>query len=92
MFTGLLQWIAGRPASGPYERAFVREVRVQGARAIDPRLRRFVLICWLLIAVKQGAVVWAVHHYQMPIHPSIVNLPTWLFGLTATAALYIRRD
>lgn len=92
MFSGLLQWIAGRPASGPYERAFVRSVQVQRARPPSPRLLRFVLTCWLLIAAKHGAVLWAVDHYQMPFHPLIVNLPTWLFGLTATVALHCGRD
>lgn len=92
MFSGLLQWIAGRPAKGPYERAFVRDVQVRRERAPDPRLLRFVLICWLLIAVKHVAVLWAVHHYRMPFHPLIVNLPTWLFGLVATAALHFRRE
>ena len=88
MFSGLLQWIAGRPAKGPYERAFVQDVRVRRERAPDPRLLRFVLICWLLIAVKHVAVIWAVHHYAVPFHQLWINAPTFLLGLVATLAYY----
>ncbi|MBI2511752.1 MAG: hypothetical protein HYV96_07235 [Opitutae bacterium] len=92
MLTGLTQWIARRPATGgAYAGAFVRDVTIEDARAPrDPRLTRFILICWVLIAVKHIAVIWAVHRYQMPFHPLIVNFPTWLIGAVATA-LYLRR-
>lgn len=92
MFTALTQWIARRPAtSGAYAGAFVQGVAVDEPRMLrDPRLTRFILICWLLIAVKHVAVIWAVHHYHMPFHQLIVNFPTWLIGAVATV-LYLRR-
>lgn len=92
MLTGLTQWIARRPAtSGAYAGAFVHGVAVAESRAPrDPRLMRFILACWVLIAVKHVAVIWAVHRYQMPFHPLIVNFPTWLLGTVATW-LYWRR-
>jgi hypothetical protein len=92
MFTGLLEWIAGRPAKAPYERAFVQDVRVARRRAPDPRIERFILVCWILIAVKHVAVIWAVHHYHMPFHQLIVNAPTWIFAVIATAAYYLREE
>ncbi|MBI5424176.1 MAG: hypothetical protein HZA32_08805 [Opitutae bacterium] len=92
MLTGLTQWLARRPAtSGAYADAFVRGVAVEEPRTPrDPRLMRFILICWLLIAVKHVAVIWAVHHYHMPFHQLIVNFPTWLIGTVATT-LYLQR-
>lgn len=92
MFTSLTQWIARRPAtSGAYAGAFVAEVNVAERRpARDPRLMRFILLCWVLIAVKHVAVIWAVHHYHMPFHQLIVNFPTWLLGTMATV-LYLQR-
>lgn len=92
MFTGLLEWIAGRPAGPPYERAFVSAVRVRKRRTPDPRVEKFILICWLLIAVKHVVVIWVVHHYRMPFHQLIVNAPTWIFALLATAVYYRREE
>ncbi|MDP2138440.1 MAG: hypothetical protein Q8J74_11380 [Candidatus Didemnitutus sp.] len=57
----------------------------------NPRVERFILICWVLIAIKHGLVIWAMHHYRMPFHQLPVNAPTWLFGVLATAAYYGRR-
>lgn len=92
MLTSLTQWIARRPAtSGAYAGAFVHGVEVgerPGPR--DPRMMRFILVCWVLIAAKHVAVIWAVHHYHMPFHQLVVNFPTWLIGTVATA-LYLRR-
>lgn len=92
MFTSLTQWIARRPAAGAaYSGAFVTGVEVEEPRAPrDPRLVRFIFICWVLIAVKHVAVIWAVQHYHMPFHQLIVNFPTWLLGTVATT-LYLRR-
>lgn len=93
MFTGLVQWITGRNAAaagGAYEHAFVQDLRVAPRLPVDPRVVRFIFICWLLIAVKHVLVIWAVVHYQMPFHQLIVNFPTWLFGVFATV-IYFRR-
>lgn len=92
MLTGLTQWIARRPAtSAAYAGAFVQGVeRVEPRTPRDARLMRFLLLCWVLIAVKHGAVNWAAEHYAMPFHPLVVNFPTWLLGALATT-LYLRR-
>lgn len=92
MFTGLLQWIAGRPAGGTYDHAWVEAVRVKPVRERNPRVERFILICWLLIAVKHVLVIWVVHHYRMPFHQLLVNAPTWIFGVIATAVYYRRPE
>ena len=31
-------------------------------------MKKFILVCWLLIVVKHVAVIWAVHHYAVPFH------------------------
>lgn len=92
MLTGLTQWIARRPAtSGAYAGAFVRDVALVDPRAPrDPRLMRFIAVCWLLIALKHVAVIWAVHHFHLPFDQLIVNFPTWLIGTVATV-LYLQR-
>ena len=73
-----------------YENAFIKEVHVDRPVARDPRAERFILICWVLIAVKHVAVIWAVHHYAVPFHQLWVNFPTFLLGLLATLAYYLR--
>lgn len=92
MFTGILEWIAGRPQGGTYEQVFLEAVRVRRQRQPDPRIERFILVCWLLIAVKHVLVIWVVHHYRMPFHQLLVNAPTWVFGVLATALYYWREE
>lgn len=90
MLTGLVDWIAGRPTRTAYNRAFVEEVRTGGPHERNPRVECFILICWVLIAVKHVAVIWAVQHYRMPFHQLLVNAPTWVFGVLATWFYYRR--
>jgi hypothetical protein len=92
MLTGILEWIAGRPQGGRYESVFVEAVQLPRPRQPDPRMGRFILICWLLIAVKHVLVIWVVHHYRMPFHQLLVNAPTWVFGVIATAVYYWREE
>jgi hypothetical protein len=92
VLTGLVDWIAGRPAGTAYNRAFVEEVRVARPPERNPRVEKFILICWVLIAVKHVAVIWAVHRYHMPFHQLLVNAPTWLFGVLATWFYYRRPE
>ena len=77
-----------------YERAFVREVNERQSGKPDPRVERLILICWVLIAIKHIAVLWAVPHYHIPFHQLWVNAPTWLLAVAATAVYYYhhRRD
>ena len=66
MFADLLPWPHRRAPAG-YEHAFVRSVVVKRTDGRDPRLERFILVCWLLIAVKHAAILWALPHYHLPL-------------------------
>lgn len=88
MFADLFQ--SHRP-NPDYERAFVEEVSVHERLAPDPRVERLILICWVLIAIKHVAVIWAVYHYHIPFHQLWVNAPTWLLAAIATGVYYFSR-
>lgn len=90
MFANFVQLLTGRPAPEVEHRAFVEEVRVSGQEPRNPRVERLILICWLLIAVKHVAVIWAVHRYAVPFHQLWVSFPTWLLGVLATGVYYWR--
>ncbi len=90
MIANLVQLLTGRMPPELGHRAFVREVRVSNDEAPNPRVERLIMICWLLIAVKHVAVIWAVHHYPVPFDALWVNLPTWLLGVLATGIYYGR--
>lgn len=76
-----------RPAAH-YDRAFIEEVDVRTVTAPDPKVERLILICWILIAIKHVAVIWAVYHYHIPFHQLWVNAPTWLLAALATGIYY----
>ena len=91
MFANLFQLITGRPASPDIERhAFVQEVRVKREEVRDPKVERFILTCWILIAVKHVIIIWACRHYPVPFHQLWINAPTWLLGVLATGIYYGR--
>jgi hypothetical protein len=91
MFANLLQLITGRPLPD-HGQVFVREVTVVRKKKLppDPRVERLILICWILIAVKHVAIIWAVRHYPIPFHQLWINFPTWLLGVLATGVYYGR--
>ncbi len=89
MFANLLRLVSREPAAG-YERGFVTEVRVKRPRKRDPKVERFILICWILIAVKHVAIIYVVHHWRVPFHQLWVNFPTWALGVLATAVYWWR--
>ena len=91
MFADFFQ---SRRPSPDYERAFVNEVNVRQTASPDPRVERLILICWILIAIKHVAVIWAVPHYHIPFHQLWVNAPTWILAAVATVVYYYyhRRD
>jgi hypothetical protein len=89
MFANLLQWISRREADA-LAHDFVEEVHASRPVPRDPRVEKVILACWLLIAVKHVAVIWAVHHYRVPFHQLWINAPTFLLGLVATLAYYHR--
>lgn len=55
------------------------------------RSERWLVIGWVMIAVKSVALWWLINTYNVPIHPLWLIIPTVMFGLLATA-LYIWRD
>lgn len=87
MFADLFQFKTRR-APGGIDRAFIREVKVSQPEPRNPRVERIIFICWLLIAIKHVAVIWAVQHYAIPFHQLWVNVPTFLLGLLATVIYY----
>jgi hypothetical protein len=89
MFANLLQYFSARDPDA-LDTAFIKEVRVREPVPANPRAERIILVCWLLIAVKHVAVIWAVHHYAVPFHQLWVNFPTFLLGAMATWAYYAR--
>ena len=89
MFANLLPLFNRRAMAVPGE-LLVEEVCVSRPEPRDPRVERFILICWGLIAVKHVLVIWAVWHYHVPFHQLWVNAPTWLLGVVATGCYYLR--
>ena len=49
------------------------------------RVRWFVGIAWMLIAVKCVLVWWAIGHWNVPIQPLWIIAPTLAFAALATA-------
>jgi hypothetical protein len=89
MFANLLQFLSPRDPDA-FDHAFVESVEVRRPIPGNPRAEKIILLCWLLIAVKHVAVIWAVHRYAMPFHQLWINFPTFLLGLVATWAYYAR--
>lgn len=87
MFADLFQLKTRRSPDG-VDRAFIAEVHVTRAVPRNPRIERTILICWILIAIKHVAVIWAVHHYHVPFNQLWVNIPTFMLGLLATVVYY----
>lgn len=93
MFANLLQLITGRPASPGLERhAFIADVQVRQRERRSRKVERFMLVCWILIAVKHVLIIWACRHYPVPFHQLWVNAPTWLLGVLATGIYFARVD
>ena len=91
MFANLVQLISGRPLTPEIGRpAFIEDVHITHAPVRNPRVVRLIGICWVLIAVKHVAIIWAVVHYHIPFHQLWINFPTWLLGVLATVVYYSR--
>lgn len=88
MFSNLLDLVGRKPPPALASDAFITEVHVRPHEPPNPRVERTILVCWLLIAVKHIAVIWAVHRYAVPFHQLWVNFPTWLLGVLATGVYY----
>jgi hypothetical protein len=90
MFASFLHLLARRPVSGANQDPFVTEVVVRERDARHPRVERMIFVCWVLIAVKHLAIIWACQHYPVPFHQLWINFPTWLLGALATG-IYLWR-
>jgi len=89
MFANLLNYFSSRdPAHQDHD--FVESVEVTRPVPANPRAEKIILLCWVLIAVKHVAVIWAVGRYAVPFHQLWINFPTFLLGLVATWAYYAR--
>ena len=56
------------------------------------RIEILIYVCWCLIVVKAFVVVWAINHFNIPIHPLVVIGPTVAFAFLATSLYYWLRD
>ncbi len=48
------------------------------------RMRWFLAAAWVLIVAKCGLIAWAIDHWQVPIRPAWLIVPTLLFAALAT--------
>ena len=88
MFANLIQLISGRPPK-EHDRGFVEEVRlVEHVRPRNRRAEKLFAVCWALIVVKCGLVMWLVDKYDMKFSPLWVNAPTLCFALLCTAVYF----
>ncbi len=85
MFANLFQLLSRRPSTPEESRlAFIEEVVVSEREPRSPHTEQLILWCWVLIALKHVAIIWACQHYPVPFHQLWVNFPTWLLGVLAT--------
>lgn len=90
MFANLLRLISRTPPPDA-DLNFVVEVNVRTKPERNSRTERFMLICWILIAIKHVLVIYACHRWPMPFHQLWINAPTFALGLLATVVYYGRR-
>ena len=80
--------LIGRSSRDDADRAFITKVKIRRKR--QP-LDAFLIVGWIFILAKCLASSWAVSHYQIPIDPLFVWIPSFLFGGVCTG-LYLYRD
>jgi hypothetical protein len=84
MLTTLLQLFPTR-SPAHYEQAFIHEVAVREPKTRNPAIGQLILAGWLLIVVKCFVVIWAISHWDVPIHPYWILVPTILMAALCTA-------
>ncbi len=90
VFANLFQLISGGDSSHS-DSHFVLEVNKSRSKPKrDPKQERFILICWILIAIKHVAIIYACAHWPVPFHQLWINAPTFALGFLATAIYYWR--
>lgn len=90
VFANLFKLISRVPATDAND-TFVVEVNVHTKPERDPKLEKFILVCWGLIAIKHVAIIYACYHWPVPFHQLWINAPTFALGLLATVVYYLRR-
>jgi hypothetical protein len=90
VFANLFKLISKTPAADA-DTSFVNKVNALTKPVRDPKIERFILICWGLIAIKHVAIIYACYHWPVPFHQLWINAPTFAMGLLATAIYYVRR-
>ena len=90
MLTTLLQFFTHQ-SPADYERAFIHPVTVTEPMARNPAVERLIFAGWLLIVVKCFAVIRAINHWAVPVHPYWIIVPTILMAALCTA-VYFWRD
>lgn len=73
-----------------YPRGFVRSVTLRRTER-DRKFERLMWIFWGVIIAKCGGIWWLMRHYNVPIHPLWVVVPTLMFAALITA-VYVWRD
>ena len=90
MLANLLRLIS-RPPITAADSGSVLEVNVRAKPVPFHRVERFIMICWVLIAIKHVAIIYACNHWPVPFHQLWINAPTFALGLLATVVYYGRR-
>jgi len=94
LFTNLHSLSSRPPPLPTADAPFVLEVNARSLRRAprNPRTARFILNCWILIALKHAIIIYACHRWPMPFHQLWINAPTFALGLLATAVYYFKRQ
>jgi len=61
-------------------------------QSIPRRVRLLLEIGWALIIAKCLAVPWVINHWQIPVHPGWVILPTLMFAALVTYLVLTHRE
>jgi hypothetical protein len=56
---------------------------------VPRRMRLFLEIGWAVIIAKCLAVPWVIAHWQIPVHPGWVIVPTLMFAALVTLVALI---
>ncbi|HUJ43232.1 MAG TPA: hypothetical protein VLW52_06465 [Opitutaceae bacterium] len=59
---------------------------------VPRRMRMMLEVGWAVIIAKCLAVPWVIAHWQIPVHPGWVIVPTLLFAALVTLVVFAWRD
>lgn len=55
-------------------------------------MRRFVSLAWVVILAKCAFVWWAIHHWNVPVAPAIIIVPTLAMASLATVLWLVHKE